>query len=287
MVVFLACIFLVQGCAGFKDLSFSEYQTVRRKLSEEVEKPGSRLRDAREELQYWDDSHGELFSYSYSKRAFVSTLEGQDAEIVHLLLGGDIKWLGREMSVTFLFVGGQAVDWVSFWTWDHTPHEAVLRDIDDDGGLDLGFRLEPEVPGAHGIRQCAWPTRTEKWLRAYRITNEGFDSIFPDADRQMPVRVRLESKDPRVRLAIDIPSTVREYDLLEYSLEIVNTSTEAVAINPINPEEFLLPDVTGAAGFFTSDAVLQRGFRVQYARVERITGSDHRGLYVVLELAAD
>ncbi len=46
-VVFLACILLVQGCAAFKELSFSEYQTVRRKLAEEVEKPGSRLRDAR------------------------------------------------------------------------------------------------------------------------------------------------------------------------------------------------------------------------------------------------
>ncbi len=148
--------------------------------------------------------------------------------------------------MAFLFVGGQAVDWVSFWTWDHTPHEAVLRDIDDDGGLDLGFRLEPEVPGAYGLRQYAWPTRTEKWLRAYRITNEGFDSIFPDADRQMPVRVHLESKDPRVRLATDIPSTVREYDLLEYSLEVVNTSTDAVAVRDMGAIRL---QWSGAAGF--------------------------------------
>jgi vancomycin resistance protein VanJ len=35
------------------------------------------------------------------------------------------------------------------------------------------------------------------------------------------------------------------------------------------------------------DAVLQRGFHVRYARVERVTGSDHRGLMVMLDLAGE
>jgi hypothetical protein len=202
-----------------------------KELAAGLPKEGQRAISARLELEYWHNNDWGFLTPPVRKP--VKTRDGTAAEIVFL----DAPARGmpdHAFSMAFLLVDNRVVDWVSCWTYNRTAiQELLLEDVDGDGFPDVAFRASDGCWGLLDKRQHSRPGDKRKWLYAYAITAKGFQSLFPNTERDLKVKLACDPADQPVVLQVKgLPEPLRERQLVECTLSVTNTSDKELAIKP-------------------------------------------------------
>lgn len=219
--------------------------SVYRELSEGLPKDGERAKSARLELEYWHRFNFGLPNSSVRK--YVRTKDGKTAELL-LLRAAPGPIPGTGFSMAFLLVERRIIDWASCWSNNRTTHQELqLEDVDSDGFLDVSFRADPVWFEAGEKRLHGFPGDMRKWLYAYAITSKGLRSLFPSTDQELKVIPYLEAVGEPVKLEIKgLPTSVREFQLVECTLMATNTSKQDLPI----PEKWFMLGIEKGYLFF-------------------------------------
>jgi hypothetical protein len=201
------------------------YQQILRTLPKE----GQRAKSARMGLEYW---YKRTEFWSQVVRKSVKTRDGKAAEVV-LLDAPSLSFPGTHFSMAFLMVDNRVIDWASCWSYNRkATQELMLEDVDGDGSLDLAFRATTGFWGRdQRIHSRAGDER--HWLYAYAITSKGLRSLFPETDRDLPVKLAFDPAGYPVTLRVEgLPKSLREYRLYECTISATNTSKIDLRIKP-------------------------------------------------------
>jgi hypothetical protein len=207
----------------------SAYDALFQELAGSLPKKGQRAKSARLELDYW---HKNAPRWLHSAvRKSVKTKDGKAAEVV-FLNAPTLSMPGTDFSMAFLLVEKRVVDWASCWTSNRTARqELLLEDVDGDGVADVAFRASKGWWGLSDERQHGRPGDNRKWLYAYAITSKGFQSLFPNTDRDLKVKLSFKTAGQPVRLKVKgLPQSLRERQMVECTLSATNTSNKDLAI---------------------------------------------------------
>jgi hypothetical protein len=191
---------------------------------------GPRAAAARAELAYW---HASRVSFVAPAQKRVLTLDGKDCEVV-LLAVPAASMPGMGFSMALLVVDKRTVDWVSCWTYNRIARQdLLLEDVDGDGEVDVAFRAKDGWFGLKDERQHTRPGDPRKWLNAYRVTPQGFRSLFPETDRERPVQLAYDSGGQPVTLKVSgIPEKLRDYQTVKCTLTATNSSDKELSLRP-------------------------------------------------------
>jgi hypothetical protein len=204
---------------------------VYRELLAGIPKESERGKSARLELEYWHKNGVPgLFP---PVRKPVKTKDGKAAEVV-LLRAPSMQMPGTDFSMAFLLVEKRVTDWVSCWSCNRTAEqELLLEDVDGDGFQDVAFRAKKGWWGLKDKRQHSLPNSKTKWLYAYAITEKGFQSIFPNTDRDLKVKLSYDTVNQPVSLEVKgLPDSLRERQLVECTITLTNNSKRNLAVKP-------------------------------------------------------
>jgi hypothetical protein len=192
---------------------------------------GQRANSARLELEYWHE-HAWKFWETPVRKA-VTTKDGKAAEVVFLIAPA-MGMPDTDFSMAFLLVDKRVVDWASCWTYNRTARQKLmLEDVDGDGSADVAFRAREGLWGQSDKRQHRLQGDERKWLYAYAVTADGFQSLFPDTERDLKVNLSYDTADQPVALQVKgLPESLRERQMVECTLSAKNTSDTNVAIEP-------------------------------------------------------
>jgi hypothetical protein len=225
-----------------------------RELMAGLPKDGERAKSARLELEYW---HKREFGFLFPPiRNSVKTKDGTAAEIVFLSAPA-MSMPGTDFSMAFLLIEKRVVDWASCWTYNRTAsQELLLEDVDGDGFPDVAFRAREGFWGLLDKRQHSRAGGKRKWLYAYAITAKGFQSLFPDMERSLNVKVVYDNADQPVTVQAEgLPESLREHQLVECTLSATNTSKDAI---PLKPGKWFKVEIDNAGYFLTFRTVENR-----------------------------
>jgi hypothetical protein len=179
----------------------------------------------------------------------VKTKDGKTGEIILLTAPASTN-PGTDFAMAFLLLDGVVVDSASCWTYNRTAEqELLLEDVDGDGFLDLAFRARPGWFGLQDRRRHTRPGDKRTWLYAYAITSTGFRSLFPQTDRELPLKVNTDAAGQPVALKVaGVPRSVREREMFECRVSVTNTSKREV---PLQPGEWFSLEVNSGGSFMT------------------------------------
>jgi hypothetical protein len=203
-------------------LCTATYQQILRTLPRE----GQRAKSARLELEYWYKQ-----SFANVVRKPVETRDGKSAEVVFL----NAPTLNSPaFSMAFLMVDNRVIDWASCWTFNGLANQKLmLEDVDGDGCLDVAFRASKGWTGLEDERSHSRPGDERHWLYAYAITSKGLQSLFPETDRELPVKLAFDPAGHPVTLRVEgLPKSLREERLYECTISATNTSKIDLRIRP-------------------------------------------------------
>lgn len=220
----------VDNVAATKKEVMAEQKAVFEELMAGLPKDGSRAASARLELDYWYDNG---WSRNTHQRTAVATIEGNAAEVVFLRVPAK-EMPGTDFSMAFLLMDKRVVDWTSCWTHNRTAKQKLLlEDVDGDGVSDVAFRASAGWLGLKDERQHGRPASDTKWLYAYHVTSKGFQSIFPNKERELKMEVSYDTADQPIELQCKgIPESLLERQLVECTLSVTNQSDEDLEIKP-------------------------------------------------------
>lgn len=192
-------------------------------------KDGQRAISARLELEYWHKHQWRFLKAPV--RTPVKTKEGRAAEVV-FLTAPTLSMPGTDFSMVFLLVDKRVVDWASCWTYNRTANqELLLEDVDGDGLSDVAFRASEGWWGLLDKRVHSRPGDKRKWLYAYAITAQGFQSIFPKTERELKVKLAYDTADHPVVLQVKgLPESLLERQMMECKLSVINKSDKEMSI---------------------------------------------------------
>src|SRR5579862_4632361 len=131
--------------------------------------------------------------------------------------------------MAFLLIGDRLIDRVTCVTYTRFVIQHIqLEDVDRDSNVDVAFRYDPLVGGDKRMNRL--PNDSRMWLYAYRITDNGFKSIFPLKDRELPITVVYNKEPQSVRLEIvGMPPKVRENEAIEVTVRATNVSSSPIS----------------------------------------------------------
>lgn len=246
-----------------------------KELSDGLLKCGQRAISARLEVEYWHKKQWSFFSSSVRKP--VKTKDGKAAELIFITAPAN-SIPGNAFSMAFLLVDKCIVDWVSCWTSNRIANqELLLEDVDGDGFSDVAFRASAGWWGLLDERQHSRPGDSRKWLYAFAVTARGFESLFPNTERDLKVKLSCDTAGEPVVLQVKgIPESLRERRMVECTVSATNTSNKEVLIKPA--EWFSLDIHNG--GYFTTygppdnRTVLKPGETVSQTLVLYVTGKE-------------
>ncbi len=210
----------------------SATDAVFKELAASLPKDGQRANAARLELEYWH-KHQIWGILNAPVQKPVKTKDGKAAEIVFLTAPA-MSVPGTDFSMAFLLVEKRVVDWVSCWTHNRTANqELLLEDVDGDGSSDVAFRANDGWWGLLDKRKHSRPGDKRKWLYAYAITAKGFQSFFPNTERNLKVKLSYDTADQPIRLQVKgLPESLRERQMVKCTLSATNSSDKGIAIKP-------------------------------------------------------
>jgi hypothetical protein len=236
-----------------------------KELSAGLPKDGQRANSARLELEYWHKNQWSLLGPPVRKP--VKTKDGNSAEVVFLTAPAT-GVPGTDFSMAFLLVEKRVVDWASCWTYNRTARqELLLEDVDGDRFADVVFRASDGWWGLLDKRQHSRPGDKKKWLYAYAVTAKGFQSVFPNTERDLRVKLSYDTEDQPVMLQVKgLPESLRERQMVECTLSATNTSNKELAIKSA---EWFSVEIDKAGYFMTYDppdkrAILKPGESVSH-----------------------
>lgn len=201
-----------------------------KELTAGLPKDGQRAISARLELEYW---HEYQHIFKSPVRKAVKTKDGKSAEVIFLTAPA-MSMPGTDFSMAFLLVDKKVIDWASCWTYNRIANqELLLEDVDGDGFPDVAFRASKGWWGLLDKRQHGRPDDERKWLYAYAITAKGFQSLFPNTDHDLRVKMTYDTVNQPIELQVKgLPETLRERQMVECTLSVTNKSDEDLAIDP-------------------------------------------------------
>lgn len=219
-------------------------QAIYQELMSKLPQASAHVQSAKPELEYYG---GDIdFPSRRATRHSVRTITGHQAEVI-LLVSPSPSWPGYNFSMAFLLVDGHPIDWVSCWTYFPSPLPHLkLQDVDGDGQVDVAFRYDQAISGDMDGHKT-W-SRDKHILYAYRITDRGFQSIFPPSEREVSVQSQYETHHQPVRFEIvGLPSSMRENKLYELIARATNLSKDTI---PIKYGEWLQLDGYGCLIYY-------------------------------------
>jgi|SRR5215469_10784639 len=216
--------------ATAQDSEESAADLIFKELMAGLPRDGQRGTSARLELEYWHEHQWGWLKPPARKP--VKTREGKAAEIVFLSAPA-MSMPGTDFSMALLVVDKRVVDWASCWTSNRVANqESVLEDVDGDGFSDVAFRASDGWWGLLDKRQHSRPGDKRKWLYAYAVTAKGFQSLFPNTERDLKVVLSYDTAG-RVVLQINgLPEFLHERQMVECKLSATNTSDKELVIKP-------------------------------------------------------
>lgn len=136
--------------------------------------------------------------------------------------------------MAILLMENRIIDWATCWTSNRSAtQELLLEDVDGDGHPDVAFRASKGFFGLRDKRLHSRPGVDGKWLYAYAISDEGFRSLFPATERDVPVKISYDTAGLPVALEVQgLPKTLRERRMVECTIVATNTSSKELPIKP-------------------------------------------------------
>ena len=203
-----------------------------------------RSRSALAHLAYAEQCESEL----KPERARIKTTDAHRAEVVMIeVLAKSIP--GDDLSMAFLLVDKQVVDWASCWTHNRTANQKLLlEDVDGDGFVDVAFRAEQGWAGLQDERQNRRPGDARIWLAAYSVSSKGLKPIFPVKERVHCVKPWFHTGNLPLQLHVEgLPHSLAESEMCECTVSLKNSSQSIVELAP----GWYFPDIL-SAGSHTS-----------------------------------